>query len=347
MIEACLNCNLLLTRSWGGQLDLKALVDSIKSFEGITRKNLIKDVTTILNDTYNIAGRTFLGFGDDASAIDIGNDNLLLMAADGMWGKLMEADPWWAGYCSVLVNVNDIAAMGGIPMGMTNVLSTKDMGICSEIMKGINAGVKKFGVPMVGGHFHPDTPYNALDVSITGIIGREDVITSCGAEIGDKLIVAIDLDGQKHPKFPLNWDTTTSKTSQLVQAQIRVMNELARKHLVTAGKDISNPGTVGTVGMLLEASGAGATLELNRIPRNETVKWEEWLKLYLGSGFVLTVNEENVEECINLLEAVNITSNVAGEIIEDKKLYLTCDDQEEVVFDFNVDKIMGIKEKRS
>ena len=328
-------------------MDLKSLVDSLRNFEGITRKNLIKDVTKPLNKTYNIAGRTLLGFGDDASAIDIGNDTLLLMAADGMWGKLMEADPWWTGYCSVLVNVNDIAAMGGIPMGMTNVLSMSNKKICKEIMEGINAGVEKFGVPMVGGHFHPDTPYNALDVSITGIVGCDDPITSCGAGVGDKVIFAIDLDGKQHPKFPLNWDTTTFKTPELVQAQIKVMNEIAKKHLVTAGKDISNPGAIGTLGMLLEASGAGARVEVESIPRNDAVPWEEWLKLYPGSGFVLTAREEHVDETIEMLEDVNITSNVAGDIIPDKKLYLTHDDEEEMVFDFSRDRIMGIKEKRS
>ena len=124
-------------------MDLKSLVNSIKNFEGITRKNLIKDVTGLLEDTYNIAGRTILGFGDDASALEIDNGQVVLLAADGMWGKLMEADPWWAGYCSVLVNVNDIAAMGGIPIGMTNVISTQDKEICAQIMDGINEGVKK------------------------------------------------------------------------------------------------------------------------------------------------------------------------------------------------------------
>ena len=98
-------------------MDLNNLIDSIRNFEGIKRKNLIKDVTSILQDSYNIAGRTIIGFGDDASAINIENNQLLLLAADGMWGKLMDADPRWAGYCSVLVNVNDIAAMGGIPLG--------------------------------------------------------------------------------------------------------------------------------------------------------------------------------------------------------------------------------------
>ncbi len=328
-------------------MDLNTLIDSIKNFEGITRKNSINHIANILKDTYNIAGNTILSFGDDASAIDIGNEKLALLAADGMWGKLMEANPRWAGYCSVLVNVNDIAAMGGKPIGMTNVISTKDKKICNEIMEGINEGVKKFGVPMVGGHLHPDTPYNALDVSITGIVDKDAVITSCDANIGDKVIVAIDIDGKLHPQFDLNWDTTTMKSDELVQAQIEVMNKIGQEKLVTAGKDISNPGTLGTLGMLLEASGVGATVELEKIPRNESVEWEQWLKLYPGSGFVLTAESSKVNRCMELLEEVNITASVVGEITEDKKLYVTHRDQKVVLFDFRKDKITGVKEERS
>ena len=326
-------------------MDLNALINSIRNFEGIKRKNLIKDVTDLLKDSYNISGRTILGFGDDASAIDIENNQLLLLAADGMWGKLMDADPRWAGYCSVLVNVIDIAAMGGIPMGMTNILSVNDHAVCKAIMEGVREGVHKFGVPMVGGHVHPDTPYNALDVSITGIVGRDDVITSGGAQVGDWVIIGIDLDGKPHPKFPLNWDTTTMKSPELVQDQIAVMNRIASKHLVTAGRDISNPGTLGTLGMLLESSDVGALIDLDKIPRNDSVDWFDWLKLYPGSGFVLTSREKNVNECLKLLEDVNITSRVVGKIIEDKKFYLTYRNQKEVLFDFDKDKIMGVKEE--
>ena len=37
----------------------------------------------------------------------------------------MNVNPYWAGYCSVLVNVNDIAAMGGKPLAMVNIMSIK------------------------------------------------------------------------------------------------------------------------------------------------------------------------------------------------------------------------------
>ena len=48
-----------------------------------------------------------------------------------------------------------------------------------------------------------------------------------------------------------------------------------------------------------------------------------------------------------MLEEVSLTSIVAGSIIKEKKLYLTHGDQEEIVFDFDHEIIMGIKEKIS
>ena len=228
---------------------------------------------------------------------------------------------------------------------MTNVLSVQDNETCKKIMEGINDGVQKYGVPMVGGHLHPDTPYNALDVAITGLVARDDVITSGGARVGDQVIVGMDLDGKPHEKFPMNWDTTTFKSPELVQDQILAMNRIAQRHLLTAGKDISNPGTLGTLGMLLEASDVGASIELEKIPRNESMDWDSWLKIYPGSGFVLTAAQENVAECMKLLEEVNITSNVVGEIIQDKVFYLAYEGEKEVLFNFNKDRIMGVKQE--
>ncbi|MCL2114665.1 MAG: methanogenesis marker 2 protein [Methanobrevibacter sp.] len=324
-------------------MELAELVNSLQNFEGVLRKESIENITDKLKDVYNISGEVLLDFGDDASAIDIGNDNLILFAADGIWGKLMDADPYWAGYCSILVNVNDIAAMGGKPIAMVNILSINDDKIANDLINGIKEGCRKFNVPMVGGHFHPDTNYNALDVAIVGIAKKNKIITSFGASIGDKVIVAIDLDGRQHPKFALNWDTTYLKDEKIVQDQIATMEKIAEKGLATGGKDISNPGTLGTLEMLLESSNVGASVELEKIPRNTNVSWDEWLKSYPGAGFVLTAKEENVEELIKLLEEVSITSSVVGEVIGEKKLYLNYKDEKMVLFDQNKNPVLKTK----
>ncbi len=293
-------------------MELADLVKSLQDFEGVSRKKSIESITNKLKEVYNVSGETLLDFGDDASAIDLGDGNIVLFAADGIWGKLMDADPYWAGYCSVLVNVNDIAAMGAKPIAMVNILSINNENIANGLIDGIKDGCKKFNVPMVGGHLHPDTEYNALDVAIVGIAKKDKIITSFGANVGDKIIVAIDLDGRQHPSFNLNWDTTYFKDEKLVQDQLIAMKEIAEKDLVTGGKDISNPGTLGTLEMLLESSGVGGRVELNKIPRNEDVNWEEWLKSYPGAGFVLTAKEKNTEELINLLDEVSITASIVG-----------------------------------
>jgi selenophosphate synthetase-related protein len=50
---------------------------------------------------------------------------------------------------------------------------------------------------------------------------------------------------------------------------------------------------------------------------------------------------------MELLEEVNITPNIVGTVIQDKKLYLTHKNQKEILFDFNKEKIMGIREEIS
>ncbi|MDR0900567.1 MAG: methanogenesis marker 2 protein [Methanobrevibacter sp.] len=327
-------------------MNLSKLVDSLQRFEGVERKTSIEGITNKLKKIYNVSGDTLLDFGDDASAIDIGDDNLILFAADGIWGKLMDSDPYWAGYCSILVNVNDIAAMGGKPIAMVNILSINNNEIADKLLEGIVDGCEKFNVPMVGGHLHPDTSYNALDVAIVGIAKKDKIITSFGSNIGDKVIIAIDLDGKQHPAFKLNWDTTYHKEKKLVQDQIKAMEEIAKKNLATGGKDISNPGTLGTLEMLLESSGVGANINLQAIPKNKNINWDDWLKSYPGAGFVLTAKEENVDEIISILKEVNITASVVGEVIEEKKLYLSeneTSNEKLVLFDQDINPVLKIK----
>ena len=326
-------------------MELSELVKSLQSFKGVSRKNSIEKVTKTLGDVYNITGDVLLDFGDDASAIDIGDNQVVLLAADGIWGDLMNVDPYWAGYCAVLVNVNDIAAMGGKPIAMVNIMAVDNEEIYEEILSGIVDGCRKFNVPMVGGHLHPDAEYNSLDVAIAGIASKDSLITSSGANVGDKVLVAIDTDGRQYPGIPLNWDTTYEKDAKLVQDQIKIMQKIAEEHLPSAGKDISNPGTLGTLEMLLESSQVGASVELEKIPRNENVDWDMWLRAYPGAAFVMTAPEENAQAIIDALSPYSFEVAVIGEVIEEKKLYLSSGDEKLVLFDQNSNPVLVMNQQ--
>ncbi len=330
--------------------DLESLAEGLRNFDGVKRKRAISDLVKRLGNSDRVGSRTIIGFGEDAAVLKVDNDNFVLLAVDGIWGRLLNADPWWAGYCAVLVNVNDIAAMGGTPLAMVNLTSTQKKDICAELGRGMEEGVKKFGVPMVGGHLHPDTSYDALDVGIVGTVKRDSVIFSNGARPGDKVLAGIDLDGRVYPRYNLAWDNTTKRSPEEIRMQLNTMVEIGEKKLATAGKDISNPGTLGTLGMLLESSGVGAIVELDKIPRPDTenlqISFEHWLKMYPGTGFVLTVeNEEKGAECIRIFGDAGVEASIIGEIDNSKKLKITNGAETATVFDFNKEIITGIKHR--
>lgn len=313
-------------------LDFENLVREIQEFKGVSRKKSINSVISLLKESYNVSGDVVIDIGDDASAIDIGNGQVMLIAADGIWGDIMNVNPYWAGYCSVLVNVNDIAAMGGKPLAMVNIMSISHDEIYEELLTGIKDGCLKFGVPMVGGHLHPDGEVDSLGVAIVGIAKKDKIITSFDAQVGDKVIVAIDLDGKPHEMFALNWDTTYDKDAKLVQDQITAVQFLAENDYIKSGKDISNPGILGTLEMLLETSRKGAVVNLEDIPRNESMEWVDWLRSYPGSGFVFTASEEYCEYIKDYLSRFSIEAAVVGEVTDSESLYLRYGGKEVEVF---------------
>jgi putative methanogenesis marker protein 2 len=287
-------------------------------------------------------------FGEDAAVLTLSgairNDEVLLLAADGIMSSLLDADAYWAGYCSVLVNLHDIAAMGGTALAMVDVLSVKDKAVLTELTSGMNAAVAKFGVPIVGGHVHPDSEYNAVDVTILGTAKRNNVIYSHTAKTGDTIIIAMDMDGTVHRNAKYAWDSTQHKSPELVRKQLQVMSELAGDGLLHSGKDISNPGILGTLGMLLESSKKGATIDLEKIPRpsDTSIEFSHWLKMYQGCGFVTTCETKVSNSVIDKFHSVGLSAVVAGEITDGRKLIIKADENSAVLFDFNIEKITGL-----
>ncbi|MCZ7393221.1 MAG: methanogenesis marker 2 protein [Candidatus Methanoperedens sp.] len=323
-------------------MELSKIVKEIREFEGVTRKKPIADLINIFESVRSEYSNAVVDFGDDAAVIDIGGEDYILFAADGIWGRLVNASPWWAGYTSVLVNVNDIAAMGGRSVAMVNVLSSDDKNVCKEIIRGIRDGIAKFGVPMVGGHLHPDTPYTSLSVAIIGTVKKGCEIRSGTANAGDSIIAAYDMEGKVGPNSPYSFDSTTMKEPVVVREKYKVMQVLGERKLLTAGKDISNPGLIGTLGMLLETSGKGARVELERIPSPKNLDFTQWLKIHPATGFIVTSLPENESEVIRLFESAGYTAVNIGIIEATSRLDICDKDKCATVFDFKKDVVTGI-----
>ncbi|NOZ77402.1 MAG: hypothetical protein GXO65_07060 [Euryarchaeota archaeon] len=161
-------------------MELDYIAREIRSYEGLTRKRHIGAAIHAFAGFQGGRGQVLASFGEDAAVLDLGDGRVSLLAADGIWGRIVGRDPWWAGYCAVLVNVNDILAMGARPVAMVDVLSSSSAEFCREVGRGLAAGVAKFGVPLVGGHVHPDTDYDAVTVAVLGEGTRDGIMYSPG-----------------------------------------------------------------------------------------------------------------------------------------------------------------------
>jgi len=319
-------------------MNLSKIVRELRNFPGISRKGIIHSMIAYFPVPNE---RVIASFGEDAAVIDMGS-HALLLAADGIWEGVMNEDPYWAGYCSILVNINDIVAMGGKPLAALDVMSIKDADTCKLLAAGLRDGIEKFGVPIVGGHIHPGCSYNAVDVSILGIVEKGSIIFSHTAEVGDDIIFGVDLNGRLHPRSNISWDTTSFKPPSVVREQLAKMNEIGKRHLVTAGKDISNPGCLGTIGMLLETSGRGAVVDLQRIPIPGEMPLLHWLKVYPGCGFVVTCKPRNSRKTKELFEEAGLSASVVGKVEDGHLMKITDGLETKVLFDFERDKITGI-----
>ncbi len=319
-----------------------SVIAAVKKYDGVRRKQAIGSLVKALHiENMDVIA----SYGEDAAVIQNGR-TALLFAADGIWNKLMDIDPYWAGYCAILVNVHDIAAMGGRPVAMVDVLSASNDEVMTKVTNGMRDAANAFNVPVVGGHLHPDAPYNVIDVSILGIADLENVIYSSTANVGDSIVMAIDLNGRIHPNARMNWDSVTQKTPEILQKQLAVMKTLGERHLVTAGKDISNPGIIGTLGMLLESSEVGGIVDLPSIPRPDLdalgLNFEDWVRMYPGMAFIMTVDKRNVDAVFKEFRGAGMAANVIGTVVKERSLTLTKGTESATMFNFCAEGITNI-----
>jgi uncharacterized protein len=229
--------------------------------------------------------------GDDAAAIPDEN-GYTLIAAEGIAPWFARDDPWFAGFCSVMVNLSDIAAMGGRALAIVDVLFAGAQMDNERILTGMRDASEVFQVPVVGGHTSRIQEDSALAAAVVG--KAKKLITSFDARPGQKLFYAVDLRGAY--RGTLNFNAATHKSASRLRENMALLPQLAEAGLVSAGKDVSMAGLLGTVAMLSESSGTGCLVDLSRVPRPESVDLQRWLLSFPSYGYVLSVQPEHAEE---------------------------------------------------
>jgi AIR synthase-related protein len=257
--------------------------------------------------------------GDDCAAIPEG-DGFLLLAAEGMLETFVADDPWFAGYSAVMVNLSDVAAMGGYPLAIVDVLWTPSLPESAQIWDGMATASQGYGVPIVGGHTTVTGSGNAF--LATAVLGKaQKLITSFDAQPNDELLMAVDLRGSYRGDKPF-WNASVGAPVQRLRDNLRILPIMAERGWCRAGKDISNGGVIGTLTMLLECSQIGAELWLDQLPRPENVALERWLISFPSFGFLLSVPRGNSSKTIALFKESGIGCARVGQMTASPSLDL-------------------------
>ena len=285
--------------------ELEAMAERLRAHPSIRSKLGIARAVAGLGLNASAPGRP----GDDAAALPNGT-GWDLLAGEGFIPGFVAADPWFAGWCGVMVNLSDIAAMGGRATALIDQIWAPSPEDAAELMRGLRDASAAYGVPLVGGHTNFGAPALGLAVSVMG--KAESLITSFDARPGDLLIAAIDPRG-RYINFD-NFCAALDAPADRLRADLALLPELAEAGLVKAGKDISQGGIIGTALMLAECSGVGIEIETSELHPPQGIDPERWLRSFPSFGFLLAVAPDHANAVCTQFAARGIAANAIGRV---------------------------------
>lgn len=222
-----------------------------------------------------------MGIGDDAALIAVPEGCELVVTTDTLVsGRHFpeDASAFDIGWKSLAVNLSDLAAMGAEARWLTLALTLPDSheNFLREFARGFFALAEQEKVSLVGG----DTTRGPLAITVTamGIVPEGAALRRRGARAGDDIYVSGTLGdaglglrlalGQWHNE--LSGAARDFVLERLHRPQPRLALGMQLRQLATACLDISD-GLAQDLGHLLQASGVGAELQLDRLPRSRAL----------------------------------------------------------------------------
>lgn len=211
-----------------------------------------------------------LGIGDDAALLEVPPGRELVVCTD----TLVEGvhfpngtSPGAIGHKALAVNLSDLAAMGAQPtfFFMALTLPREDSAWLDSFARGMARLARQWRVQLAGG----DTTSGPLSITITamGTVEKGRALLRSGARPGDLVVVSGAPGAAAHAlqRIRADKDTGAPQRSALDYPEPRVGLGLSLGGLATACIDLSD-GLAADLGHILDQSGAGAEIELDRLP---------------------------------------------------------------------------------
>jgi selenophosphate synthetase-related protein len=310
---------------------LAAVAARFAAHPGLRAKAALRVIPKILGPTDWVEGP-----GDDAAAIpDAGG--YLLAAAEAILPPLVEADPFGAGVAAVVANVNDIAAMGGRVLALADTVVGPEAAV-AEVLRGMRSACDLYGTRLVGGHLSVRDGRAQVSAFALGRAAR--LLSSRNVEVGQALLGAYCLEGRLREDFP--FFSSVARRGGELAGDVAVLASVAEGGHGAAAKDVSMAGTLGSLAMLLEATGTGAVVDLEAIPRPPGVGLDPWLFAFPTYGFLLAAAPGEADACRQAFLRRGLACEIIGAVEPDGRLRVRLGDEEAVLLDLGADAVTGL-----
>jgi uncharacterized protein len=272
--------------------------------------------------------------GDDGAAIAHG-DEYLIVCGEAIHPTFVRENPHAAGAAAVITNVSDVRAMGGRPLGLVDMLVSPDRAHAEAILDGLAWAAGLLGVDVVGGHLtigHEPS----LSASCTGIAARP--LRAGNARPGDELLAAFCVEGRYTENTPF-FSSLRDRAPDKLRDDGEALVEVAESGAVHAARDVSMPGVAGSLLQLLEITGCGATLELERIPRPDGVSIERWLETFPSFGYLLVAPPGTAGAAAEPFLTRGLACAACGRLDDSGVLRLAATNESTALWDLNVEPL--------
>jgi len=216
-----------------------------------------------------------IGIGDDAAAIEPTAGLVTLITTDmlveGVHFDLAFSDPVTLGRKALAVNLSDIAAMGGMPRHFLLSLAVPrhiSVEFLDRFVGGMLEMGERFGVSLIGGDTSSSQQGVIISVTVIGEQSPDLVVSRRGARPGDLICVTGTLgDSALGLSLLQRGLCEGAAISRHLDPTPRVREgiKLAEARIPSAMIDISD-GLLADLGHILDLSGGGARLFLDRLP---------------------------------------------------------------------------------
>ena len=242
-------------------------VSRMKTLGGLGEREAIKIIEHLIKSD------AVVGIGDDCAAIDIGN-RYLLITTDMMvtkWHMPKGMGPYDIGWSIIAVNLSDIAAMGGRPLGLVTAIGITrghPIEFLEQMVDGMNDCARRFNTSVVGGDTkeHDDL---VLCGTALGEVDKDKILLRKGAKPGDLIAVtgALGRAGAGYHSLKRGLGLKDAEAT-LKRPWPRVKEGLAlgASGLVTSCMDISD-GLSSSIFEMSKVSGMTYEIDYAKVPR--------------------------------------------------------------------------------